>query len=159
MLTATLWPGFPTPSHNKQPLHSLKNRWYQSLQTCKKLSCSPDYYFPHMNVFPGASGKRSKRGNVHVSPETESLILHPHTWLSILLTSVKSFLIYVNFRKIRERLVGIIALQIPTQECLWYCHHKKQSVCHLRPSSVFFFTQMLKVPILILKYVSIYIYI
>lgn len=35
-------------------------------------------YFPHRNVFPGASRKRGKKGNLRVSPDTRSLSLHPH---------------------------------------------------------------------------------
>lgn len=93
MLTATLWASSPTPSNNEQPSHNLKNRWDKSLQTCKKLSCFPEKcfaekYFPHMNVFPGASGKRGKRGNVHVSPERRSLILHPRITIYVIIKSV-----------------------------------------------------------------------
>ena len=41
-----------------------------------------------MNVFLGASGKRGKRGNVLVSTETGSLILHPHTTIYVIVKSV-----------------------------------------------------------------------
>lgn len=42
-----------------------------------------------MNVFPGASGKNGKRGDVHASPETESLIVHPHTTIYMIVKSVR----------------------------------------------------------------------
>lgn len=41
-----------------------------------------------MNVFPGASGKRGKRGNVHVSPEMGSPILYPHTTTYVIVKTV-----------------------------------------------------------------------
>lgn len=57
------------------------------LQTCKKLSCFPEKYFLHMNVFLSASGERGKRGNVHVSPEMRNPILHPYTTIYVILES------------------------------------------------------------------------
>lgn len=42
-----------------------------------------------MNAFPGASGKNGKRGNVHASPETESLIVHQCTTIYMIVKSVK----------------------------------------------------------------------
>lgn len=59
-------------------------------------------YFPHMNVFPGASGKRGKRGNVHVSPEMGSPILYPHTTTYVIVKTVNFSGIIPNLCRSQE---------------------------------------------------------
>lgn len=109
-----------------------------------------------MNAFPGASGKNGKRGNVHASPETESLITHPHTAIYMIVKSVQFSGIVPDLCQPQEDQTkayqGYCSLNPSARKFMILLPHEImvaiKTLYHLRPS-LFVFMKVLKVPTLI----------